>query len=153
MKIAIILSLIIFVSNFQSFGQVQPNDDAIKESIRNLELAEIRAIVERDVDVLSKIWSEDFMVNNPLNHVIHGNHEVLDRVRSGFINYSLFERDIESMMVLDGVVIVMGQEKIMPVGNAYRAGETLYRRYTNIWTLDGDEWRVKARHANIICGN
>jgi len=45
----------------------------------------------------------------------------------------------------------MGLETIAPIGDAPMAGETVKRRYTNLCKLEDGEWRMKARHANIIC--
>ena len=52
-------------------------------------------------------------------------------------------------MVLDRRVIVMGEETVHPNGNAPMAGETVKRRYTNIWREIDGKWQ--ARHANVIC--
>jgi ketosteroid isomerase-like protein len=151
MKIILAISVFVFGLNIIGFAQSKASDNSIEEIIRNLEMKEIQAVVSQDLDMLSRIWADDFMVNNPFNVVIKGNSVVLDRIRSGFIHYSSFERDIESIMVLGDVVIVMGQETITPVGNAPGAGKIINRRYTNIWRLNAGEWRVQARHANIIC--
>jgi ketosteroid isomerase-like protein len=47
---------------------------------------------------------------------------------------------------------VMGKETIMPL-SGYSAGKKYNRRYTNIWKQEDGEWRIKIRHANVICGN
>lgn len=148
-----IITLIIFIGiSFAVQAQDSMNEESIKEKISSLELKETRAVVDKNLEVLKSVWAEDFMVNNPFNEVIHDRQEVLNRVESGFINYSSFEREIESMRILGDIVIVMGKETIMPL-SGYSAGKKYNRRYTNIWKQEDDEWRIKIRHANMICGN
>ncbi|MEJ7638045.1 MAG: hypothetical protein WKF75_08715 [Singulisphaera sp.] len=48
------------------------------------------------------------------------------------------------------VVIVMGSEEAVPIGDAFRAGQTVRRRFTNIWQKEAWTWRMIARHANVI---
>jgi sulfur carrier protein ThiS len=152
MRTAILTFMFLSGMGFLAIAQNSMSDESIKELIRNLEIRETRAVVDKNFEELKKIWAEDFMVNNPFNEVIHDRQEVLDRVESGFINYSSFEREIESMRILDDIVIVMGQETILPL-SGLSAGKILKRRYTNIWKQKDGEWQIKIRHANVICGN
>lgn len=55
-------------------------------------------------------------------------------------------------MVLEGMVIVMGEETVNPIEGAPFSGETVICRYTNIWREIDGNWQVQARHANIVCG-
>ena len=45
----------------------------------------------------------------------------------------------------------MGKETLVPTGSAPMAGQTVNRRYTNIWTKEKGNWILIARHANVIC--
>jgi hypothetical protein len=45
----------------------------------------------------------------------------------------------------------MGSETITPVGKAPFAGKTIKRRFTHFWMKRSGEWRLTARHANVIC--
>lgn len=132
-------------------GQGEKQRDALEQTIRKLELAESDAVVRSDVAALEKLWAEDFTVNNPNNQISRGRKEVIDRVRSGFLNYSSFVREIESVGIYKDTVIVMGLEIVTPVGNAPGAGQTLRRRYTNIWMKRKGNWLLAVRHANVIC--
>jgi ketosteroid isomerase-like protein len=141
----------VLLQSFSLFAQEDKTESEIESLIRHLETVETQAVVKQDVATLKKLWAEDFMVNNPYNTVVKGRAQVLERMSDGVIHYASFEREIESMMVMDNLVIVMGLETIAPIGDAPMAGETVKRRYTNLWKLEDGEWRVKARHANIIC--
>jgi hypothetical protein len=46
----------------------------------------------------------------------------------------------------------MGRETVVPKGNSPNAGNTINRRYTNIWMKRSGKWRLIARHASVICG-
>ena len=106
-----------------------------------------------DVAALEKLWAEDLTVNNPQNQISRGRKEVLDRVRSGLLKYSSFVREIESVGFYGDTVIVMGLEVVIPIGDTPRAGQTLRRRFTNIWMKSKGTWMLTARHANVICPN
>jgi ketosteroid isomerase-like protein len=148
-----ILAILIFVFglNVIAFAQTKASDNSTEEIIRNLEMMSSQAVLSQDIDIINRLLSEDIMVNNPWNFVSTGKSGVLEGVKSGVIHYSSFEVDIESMMILGDIVITMGRETVLPVGKAPGAGKIINRRYTHIWKLDSGEWRLYARHANIIC--
>ena len=89
------------------------------------------------------------MVNAPLNAVFIGGQ--VELVTAGIISYSSFIRSIEHVMVLKDVVITMGSETVIPSGFDPMAGQTIQRRYSNIWIKEKGNWVLKARHANNIC--
>lgn len=149
MKKNICIFLLNMVFAFQAYAQ---NNFSTTESlIKELSSKEIKAILKHDHKSLEEIWEKDFMVNNPYNMVIKGRSQVLERMKSGVINYSVFERDIEEMMVMENTVIEMGLETIIPKEGAPMAGQKVLRRYTNFWMLEEGKWMIKARHANVIC--
>jgi ketosteroid isomerase-like protein len=134
-------------------GQSEKQNHALEQTIRRLELAEKDAVLRSDVAALEKLWAEDFTVNNPNNQISRGRKEVVDRVRSGLLNYSSFVREIESVGFYGDTVIVMGLEIVTPTGNNPRAGQAVRRRYTNIWMKRKGDWLLAVRHANVICQN
>jgi hypothetical protein len=147
MKKYFIVLLVALFSHGYVFAQ-----GAIEKQIRDLELLVCKAIVEQDYATLEKLWATDFMVNNPSNMVLNSRDEVFERMGEGIIHYRDFTRKTESVMVVDEkLVIVMGEETVYPIGNAPHAGETIKRRYTNIWRKIDSQWKVQARHANMIC--
>jgi ketosteroid isomerase-like protein len=153
MKKILAISLFVFGLNVIAFAQSKASDNSTEEIIRNLEMMSSQAVLSQDIDILNRLLSEDIMVNNPLNFVSNGKSGVLEAVKSGVIHYSSFEVNIESMMILGDIAITMGKETVLPAGNAHGAGRIINRRYTHIWKLDSGEWRLHARHANIICEN
>lgn len=124
-------------------------------SVRSLDDQERTAALKRDVPTLERLWSDHFVVNAPNNQVVTGKRAVLDAfVRSGIINFSSFERQIEFMRVDGDVATIMGLETLVPLADApsagLRAGQPTQRRFTNIWKREGDAWRLFIRHANVI---
>ena len=123
---------------------------AVKDHILALEQEMAVALVETDVDSLTRLWAEDFMVNNPANTVLTTREDVMDRVDAGIIRYDRFDQQVEEIRVYERVVIVMGEEIVKPADTAPGAGRILHRRFTNIWMLKDGTWILTARHANVI---
>jgi len=123
---------------------------ADEKTIRALEEQERLAVLNEDIAALERLWSEQFIVNNPQNEVSPDRGAVLDRVRRGLIRYSTFERRIEAIRFDRDIAIVMGSETVVPKAAAAGSPPSVQRRFTNIWRKTGDTWRVVARHANVI---
>jgi hypothetical protein len=126
-----------------------------EELVRSLDEQERVAALKRDVPALERLWSEAFTVNAPNNQVVVGRRSVLDTfVHSGVMDFSSFERQVEFVAVERDVVILMGLETLVPNSDApgagLLAGETVLRRFTNIWRNEAGTWRLFARHANVI---
>lgn len=119
---------------------------AVEQEVRRLDLAHADAVLRGDLAAMDKLWTKDFIVNNPFNEI-----DKADRIRTGAVTYSSFERVPEAIVVHGDTVIVMGHETVVPKGNSPDAGKTINRRYTNIWMKRDGRWRLVARHASVIC--
>ena len=142
----IILSLFAIAQSILFFGQ---NDQQKEAEVRAMEVVEARALLQKDIPTLQKIWSPGFMVNAPLNMVFIGGQ--VDLVKAGILSYTSFVRTVEQVLVLKDVVITMGSETVVPSGLDPMAGQTIQRRYTNIWMKEKGDWVLVARHASDIC--
>lgn len=120
-----------------------------EKEIRQLEKAQCDAIVQHDTATLYKLWADDLTVNSPSNDVVKLETAKF-AIRNGFIDYSLFESNLEEIMIFKDMVITMGSEKIKPIGKAPMAGHTVNRRYTQVWMKRNGEWKLVARHANLV---
>jgi hypothetical protein len=89
-------------------------------------------------------------VYNPRNSITRGSDAVIALIRNGIIDYSTFRREIEAILFHGSTVIVMGGETLTPVNKSPFAGQTLHRRFTHFWMLRDGEWRLTARHANVV---
>jgi hypothetical protein len=108
------------------------SQDSLEALIRRLDRAEAEGLRNRDSVALRRIWARDFTVNNPRNSITRGSEEVIALIRNGTIDYS-------------------SSEVITPVRKAPFAGQTVRRRFTHFWMLRDGQWRLTARHANVVC--
>ncbi len=113
------------------------------------------AALNRNVSALEDLWSEEFTVNAPNNQVVVGRKAVLETfLRSGVINFSKFERQIEYIHADGPYVTIMGLEIVQPLTDAPKAGlvagQFVKRRFTNVWKNENGTWRLFLRHANVI---
>ena len=128
---------------------------AVEEFVSRLDDQERIATLSRDLPAIERLWSEELTVNAPNNRVVVGRRAVLDTfVHAGIINFSLFERRIEHIRADGPYVFIMGLETVKPITDAPSAGlvagQTVERRFTNIWRNEDGTWRLFARHANVI---
>ena len=140
--------VLVLVGDASAQSSAQSSLEAV---IRRLDQAEAGALLHRDSTALRRIWASDFTVNNPRNSITRGSEEVIALIRNGTIDYASFEREIETILFHGNTVIVMGSETIAPVNKAPFAGQTVRRRYTHFWMRRNGEWRLTARHANVVC--
>jgi ketosteroid isomerase-like protein len=131
------------------------NHSADEERVRRLDDQERIATLNRDLPAMERLWSDDLTVNAPNSRVVVGKRAVLDTfVQSGIINFSLFERRIEHIRADGPYVFIMGLETVKPNRDAPSAGlvagQTVERRFTNIWKNEAGTWRLFSRHANVI---
>ncbi len=124
--------------------------DTLEQIIRKLDLAQAEAILRKDFQALDMLCAKDFTVNNPRGEISKGNEAVKELIRSGVINYASFVREIELVLIHGKTIIVMGRETLVPNENSPQAGQTVHRRYTNIWMKRNGKWLLTARHASII---
>jgi ketosteroid isomerase-like protein len=148
MRLFVLLAALTLLASASVPAQSPKKNDSIEREIRRLELAHADAVLRGDLAAMDKIWTSDFIVNNPFNEI-----DKADRIRTGAVTYSSFVREPESIMVHGNTVIVMGRETVVPKGNSPAAGKTIQRRFTNIWMKREGKWRLVARHANVICPN
>jgi ketosteroid isomerase-like protein len=153
MRFILLVTVIVFVATGLAFGQSAKEKDAIEQEIRKLDAAQADAVLRMDTPALEKLYAEDFTTNSPRNQIIKGRKELLEMWRAENVKYSSFVREIEYVMVQGKTVIVMGQETITRTGNIPLSGQTVRRRFTNIWMKRKGKWQEVARHANVICQN
>lgn len=141
MKTSIIL-LILLIITYNTYAQ----NSSVEATIRNLEQLESRAVLEKDTTTLRKLWSDDYTVNSPANRVVTGGKNTLDRPVINQADNASFTRTVEHVVINGGYA--MGHEVVVPKSNN---ATPINRRYTNVWLLEKDQWKLIARHANIIC--
>ena len=132
-----------------SAASVGPGDRRVVEAVRRVDGQEVRALLANDTRALSRIWSNTFVVTNPLNQFAN-KQQVLGLITSGVLAFRSYNRQIEYVGVHDNMVVVAGSETVLWAGKMPLAGKTSHLRFTAIWTQQGGQWKEVARHANII---
>ncbi len=131
-------------------GFLFAQDQNIEKEIRALEQKEVKAVLEKDSVTLLKLWDKDYVVNSPDNVVVFPGKTTLDRSVLKRSRIS-FTREVEQIIIKGDVVFSMGSEIVIPSGDDKLSGQTVKRRYTNIWMKSDGNWKLVARHANVIC--
>ena len=141
-----IITSCLFFYGYCLFAQ----DQNIEAEIKGLEQTEVQAVLRKDTVTLKKIWDKDYIVNNPDNKIVLAKLNPVDRPVLQKPRAS-FTREVEQILINGDIVISMGSETIVPMGDIPQSGQTVKRRYTNIWMKKDGSWKLVARHANVIC--
>jgi hypothetical protein len=59
-------------------------------------------------------------------------------------------RSIEYAGMLGEMVLLMGDERVVPKGDSPMAGKEVRRRFTDVWKMEGGHWVLTARQATIV---
>ena len=152
-KLMLIIPVVIWVATGLVMGQNAKQKNDREAELRKIDLAEADAILRNDAAAAAAFYADDIVVHNPRYTVTNGKQALMTLIKTGNIHYSSFVREIEAIRFQGEMAIVMGKETVKPDGNAPGAGQTILRRYTNIWMNSKSKWLLIARHANIICNN
>jgi uncharacterized protein (TIGR02246 family) len=120
-----------------------------EEQVRKLSQEEVEAFLHNDPSVMARLWSDDFVVTNPLNKFVN-KQQVLGMVTSGVLVMTSFQRTIEYVRVYGDTVIVAGSEAVVWGGKMPNAGRPERLRFTAVWMKQQGRWQEVARHANIL---
>ena len=119
------------------------------DEIRSLENQEREAYINGDITKLSGLWSSALVVTNPDNSV-----KTLSGIKTDLLKNKEsifpFERIIEKITIKDNVAVVMGREITTAPMSSDAQQKPITRRFTNIWTKNGSEWKLTARQASNI---
>lgn len=108
-------------------------------------------ILRRDIAGLDRFFLDDFVVTNPFNQFID-KPKVIVRLRADIIKYSSYTRRYDAFRVYGDTVVVVGSETVVPAVDANRpdAGQTVRRRFTEVWVRREGRWQKVVRHANNV---
>jgi len=107
------------------------------------------ALIKDDHAAFAALLAKDLVVNNPQNSIsIRG--ATGQRNTSGLISYSSYVRSVEYAGMLGEMVLLMGDERVVPKGDSLMAGKEVRRRFTDVWKMEGGHWVLAARQATIV---
>lgn len=138
------------ISSMGAVAQQLPEDPILKAQIRALDLAHAQAIFKGDKVKLEELLPDDHTVNHPTNRIVQEKSELIKMIGDGVVRYTRFERRPEKFLFYKDLVVVMGDETVVPAPGAPNAGLVLRRRYTNGWMYQNGKWRLAFRHANNV---
>jgi uncharacterized protein (TIGR02246 family) len=124
-------------------------DNRADDEIRRLNSEEVEAFLHKDPKAMARLWSDDFVVTNPLNKFV-SKQQVLGMMESGFLVITSYDRQIEYLRFYGDTAIAAGDETVVWGGRMPNAGKTEHLRFTGIWMKQGGRWQEVARHANIV---
>lgn len=126
-----------------AFGQ--PSDEL---EIRKLEKHWTQLLDKGDTLSLLKIWSKDYVVNNP-NGKIVTSKEIIALMRNGH-KFPSVERMIEKITFNQNIAVVMGKELQQPANMAANQNDWIPRRFTNVWIKSENGWQLAARQSSNV---
>ncbi len=133
----------------QATTHATAKDNRAEEEVRRLNSEEVEAFLQKDPKTMARLWSDDFVVTNPLNKFVN-KQQVLGMVESGVLVITSYDRQIEYVRVYGDTAIVAGSETVVWGGKMPNAGKTEHLRFTAIWMTQRGRWQEVARHANIV---
>lgn len=150
MKLVLLLAVITCLAPELISVQKSRHDAAVEQEIRRLESVDVDAVLRNDMAAADKLWAEDLTVNAPNGRLVRGKKEVVELKNSG-VKYASFVREIESVLIHEDTVIVMGRETVVPAGESPGAGNIIRRRFTNVWMKSQGKWLMTARQSSVVC--
>ena len=119
------------------------------QKIRRLEETERTLVINGETEKLFKIWTDDYVVNNPGNMVMTA-EQIKSSIRGGGMRSVSYTKNIEKITFVKDIAIVMGSEIVEPKDKLDNGGKNTTRRYTNIWIKSDTTWQLAARQASNI---
>jgi len=100
-----LLGLALIAAQVQTSAIGSQEDKQVEQEIRRLNSEEVNAFLHGDSQAMARLWSDDFVVTNPLNKFVT-KKQVLGMVDSGFLVVTSHDRQIEYLRVYGDTVIV-----------------------------------------------
>jgi ketosteroid isomerase-like protein len=147
-----LLASLPLLSFAQTQAQPSQKEGRPEQELRTKSGEEVAAFVHNDQKAMANLWSDDFVVTNPLNKFVN-KKQVLGMVQSGFLVITSYDRQIEYIRVYGDLAIMAGAETVVWGGRMPNAGKTEHLRFTGIWKKHDGRWQEIARHANVVPQN
>jgi hypothetical protein len=125
------------------------NDRAVQE-VLELRRQGIAAMTSSGATAESERYSSTFVANTPGNVVVKG-EQMLANFARGSVSYAAVEQRLDyAGSHGPDIVVLMGEEVVVPRDGAANAGKRIHRRFTDVFRKENGEWRHDLRHANVI---
>ena len=108
-----------------------------------------RAAVLDDTAAFTGLLADDLAVNNPQNGVsVRG--ATAQRRAAGQISYTRYDRVIDYAGLRGDMVVLMGEEIVVPKPSKGVSSKEVHRRFTDLWMPVDGHWKLTARQSTII---
>jgi hypothetical protein len=125
-------------------------DDSAVQEVLELRRQGIAAMTAAGATAESERYSSTFVANTPGNEVVKG-EDMLERFERGAVGYASVEQHLDyAASHGPDLVVLMGEEVVVPRAGAPNAGKRIHRRFTDVFRRENGEWRHDLRHANVI---
>lgn len=112
--------------------------------------AGIEAMMAGTMSAETERYSTTFVANTPNGGVVTG-EAMLRLFSTGGIRYTHVEQRIDyAGSHGPDMVILMGEEIVVPGEGMANAGQRVRRRFTDVFRRENGEWRHDLRHANVL---
>ncbi len=128
-----------------SIAYGQSNDE---KKNRQLEKHWTELLDKGDTTALLKIWSENYVVNNPNGRIVTPK-DIVALMRSGH-KFPSVKRIIENITFIQDIAVVMGKELQQPENMTTNTEEWIPRRFTNVWIKTENGWQLAARQSSKV---
>lgn len=134
----------------QIYGAGAFHDDAAVRAVLDMRSRGIEAMTSGNMSAETERYTSTFVANTPSNRVVPG-EALLELFASGNISYERVEQHVEyAASHGPDVVVIMGEEIVVPGAGAPNAGERIVRRFTDVFRREAGEWRHDLRHAHVV---
>jgi hypothetical protein len=124
------------------------NDPAVQEVLA-LRRQGIAAMTSTGANAATQRLSSTFVANTPANAVLTG-EQMLEAFERGAVSYVSVEQHLDyAGSHGPDIVVLMGEEIVVPGPSAPNAGKRVHRRFTDVFRKENGEWRHDLRHANV----
>jgi ketosteroid isomerase-like protein len=108
-----------------------------------------RAAVSDDHAAFAALLTDDLVVNNPQNSIsVRG--ATKQRSTAGQISYVSYDRVIEYAGMRGDMVLLMGEEIVLPRTPSGTVARPVHRRFSDLWKREAGRWKLTARQATVI---
>ncbi len=124
-------------------------DTAVQE-VLEIRRAGIERMTSGGSGAAEERYSSTFVANTPANAVVNA-AQMREAFSRGAVSYSSVEQKLEyAGSHGPDLVVLMGEEIVVPGPGAPNAGKRIHRRFTDVFRKENGEWRHDLRHANVV---
>lgn len=150
----VVASVLLLAGGLMS-GEAQAGDEPWADDPHVREVLELRrqaleALTTTGPSAETERYSSTFIANTPSSGVLPA-ERLLALFAEGTISYDEVSQTVEyAGSHGPDVVVIMGEEVVVPGEGMADAGRRVVRRFTDVFRREDGEWRHDLRHANVV---